>query len=165
MTTIDTEKDIITTELERIAKTQLDIPCTFMEADLKEANFGMDKVPADKFPVLLYIATTKNKSDKLVTDVIVRKATVVLMLLDEDQAATLDQETADITAGIERMRKLGENLWYWINKSPYSVNGGIDTWQSDAIAKKFDRHCFGQAIEAQWTLDEGKTGYYNSPQA
>lgn len=163
MSTIPKEKDQITTELERIAKTQLDIPCTFMEANLKEANFGLDQVPADKFPVLLYVATTKNKSVKAETDVIIRKATIVMMLLDESpDQATSDQPTNEISDGIERMRKLGENLWYWMNRSPISIHGGVDNWSSDAIAKKFDRDCFGQAIECEWTIDTNKTGYYNS---
>lgn len=167
MSTIPQAKDPIIIELERICKEDLDIPCSFMEANLGEANLGVDDKEPGSFPMLLFITTSKNRSRKIESDVIIRKAQVTCMLLDARQATpksgteTSDYMSSEINDQLNRMRLLGENLWFWINRSSLSINGGVDDWASDPVYERFDADLIGQAIQFDWTIDTHSTGHYN----
>ena len=58
-------KDPVVTELERLAPL-LNILCSFMYADLYEANFGLDHLDKKaQFPVLVFIITGTGKNNIL----------------------------------------------------------------------------------------------------
>lgn len=163
MSSIPLERDPIVTELETICKTRLAMPVTFIEADLNEANFGLDQLKGIDFPVLIHVATTRNRYRIQESHNLIRTAKVVCMLLTKQSkdGDTKDYSSYNLSLEINRMRQLGENLVYWINKSSKSVAGGVEDWESDNVMQEFDSHLFGQAITFDWTLDTGKTGYYN----
>lgn len=158
-----TVKDPIITELKRICETQLAIPTTFMEANLSEANFGLDQMPDIKFPVLIYVTSKGSSNEVGENGEILRTAKVYALLLNSTGGETLDYASADINAWIYQMYRLGQNLQYWINKSPISVDGGIDSWTNDNLYEKFDAHLFGQGLTFEWKISTGVTGYYNNP--
>ena len=160
---IPKNKDIIVLELERICKTQLATPTTFLHANMSEANFGLDQLSEVEFPVLIHLATTRNQNTLEPSHNIRRTAKVTLLLLNKISLDTIEYSSAQVNADIDFMRRLGENLIYWINKSPYSVNGGVSDWDSDDVYQKADAHLFGQAMTFDWVLDTGETGYYNNP--
>jgi hypothetical protein len=157
-------KDPMLVELERIAKTQLAIPCSFIHANLFEANFGIDQISRDSeqsFPVLIHVANGKNKNDPNTVNDIRRKASVFLLLLTKFDAPTSDYKSYEVNELVYQMQQLGNNLQYWINKSPLSINGGVtkDSWSMVDVYQKFDAHLFGQAIEFTWEFDTGKSGH------
>lgn len=160
---IPKSKDPVVIELERICKTQLAIPTEFVHASMGEANFGLDQLEDVNFPVLVHLATNRNKNELEPSHNIMRTVRMQLLLLDRVPLETVDFKAADVNERINLMRNLGENLIYWINKSPYSVNGGVADWNSDDVYQRMDAHLFGQAMEIEWKLDTGETGYYNNP--
>lgn len=161
---IPKSKDPVVIELERICQTQLVTPVTFIHATMDEANYGVDQLPDGDFPILLHVAVNRNRNKLQESHNIIRKVRLKLFLLDRAPLETLDFKAGDLNERMNFMRNLGENLVYWINKSPYSVNGGVnDDWGSDDVYRKFDAHLFGQDMDIEWTFDTGKTGYYNNP--
>lgn len=160
---IPKSKDPIVTELERICTSQLATPVTFVHANMGEANFGLDQLADVQFPVLVHLTTTRNRNTLDPSHNIIRTAKVTCLLLNRIALDTVDYSSAEVNKDIDFMRRLGENLIYWINRSPYSVNGGVSDWESDDVYQRMDAHLFGQAMSFDWTLDTGKTGYYNNP--
>lgn len=162
-------KDPMLVELELIVTTQLAMPCGFLHANLLEANFGLDQVSKDSqalFPVCIHVATGKNKNDSgngddFTGDLITRKASVYLLLLQKYDAPTSDFESKDVNPLVYQMHQLGNNLKYWINKSPLSINGGVSEWEMVDIYQKFDSHLFGQGVTFTWEMMTNSTGYLN----
>ncbi len=160
---IPKSKDPIVTELERICSTQLAVPVTFVHANMSEANFGLDQVAIEQFPVLVHLATTRNQYELEESHNLTRTARLTLLLLNRVPLDTVEYKAAEVNQDINFMRQLAENLVYWINKSPYSVNGGVSSFSSDDIYQRMDAHLFGQGISLEWKMDTGHTGYYNNP--
>lgn len=158
-------KDPALLELETICKTRLAVPCSFIYADLYEANFGLDNLdPELEFPVFVHVANGKNKNGFLKTGEIQRTIPVKGYLLDRTDDATIDSNKSyEINDSINRMRQLGENLMYWINRSRLSVDGGVEKWNSDDRYQLFDANLHGQFLEFDWTVQTGSTGFYNTP--
>lgn len=155
--------DIIVTELKRICETQLAMPVTFVHGNMSEVNFALDKLGEVEFPVLVFLTDTRNQTKVNEAHHLIRTATIKMMLLNRLPLETIEFKSGEINKEVNFMRRLGENLIYWINKSPYSVNGGVSDFQSDDIYQRFDAHLFGQGIVIDWALDTGTTGYYNNP--
>jgi len=151
------QPDPMVTELEAICTGRMVTPLTFFHAQMKEANLGMDRIPAVDFPVLVHIATTENKVKIIETGNMIRTAKLYCLLLTAKPS--LDAAAYDVNQEINKMRQLGENMIYWINKSTYSVNGGVNDFQMDNIYQKFDADLMGVAITFDWTFDTGKSGY------
>lgn len=156
-------KDQIVSELERICKTQLTIPTTFFEANLNEANFGLDNMADMDFPVLVFINNPKNKNSFNEAEEIQRKATINCLLLNKVEKATSDYKSSNVNPLINQIRLLGDNLAYWINRSPISVDGGIDEWTADNVYQRFDADLYGVAISFDWNISTGTRGYFNKP--
>lgn len=161
MPTLTDEKDPLVVELERIVTTQLARPTTFMHANRKEANLGLDQMEGEdvKFPVFLLVATGKSKNKFNEAGVIQRTATVYGLLLEQVSNPTSDYTTEEVSTITNKMRELGENLAYYLNKSPLAVNGGVDEWECVDVYAQFDAHLFGVALSFTWTIDTGRTGY------
>lgn len=155
------QKDPILVELELICKERLAIPVTFIHANLFEANFGLDQLSDVKFPVLVHVATTKNVVELNEAHDNMRTAKIVLLLLNKVDLDTIDYKSYDLNDALNQMRNLGENLIYQINRSPLSVNGGVDKFESDNVYQQFDAHLFGQAMTFDWLLDAATAGYYH----
>ena len=59
------------------------------------------------------------------------------------------------------MEKLAQNIMYWINRSPLSVDGGVNKWKADNLYTQFDSNLFGKGLDFEWTVFTGTSGYYN----
>lgn len=160
---IPKSKDPIALELETICTSRLAVPVSFVHANMNEANFGLDQMSDEQFPVLVYITGTRNKADLDPSHNIRRTARLNVLLLNRLPLDTLEFKSGEVNQEVNFMRQLGENLIYWINRSRYSVNGGVEKFDSDEVYQRFDAHLFGQALSFDWVLDTGETGYYNNP--
>lgn len=169
---IEKVKDPLLLELERIAKNELAIPCTFLHADLFEANFGLDHIAADTeiaFPVLLHVANGKNQNTPTQSSNMIRKAKVYCLLLQRyDDKPTSGYSSEKANDLIYAMHQLADNLIFWINKSPLSVGSdnagkscGTDQVDMVDVYGKFDADLFGVGLEFTWTVDKGSNGYLN----
>jgi hypothetical protein len=154
-------KDPIVVELERVCGT-LAQPLKFMHANLNEANFSVDQLPKSDFPVFVFVATTKNRTKINEAGHYIRTAKVVCMILDKIDGQTMDFSSDSVNGTINRTRLLADNLIYWLNRSPLSVNGGVEEFESDNVYQELDANLFGQGISFDWTVDTGTNGYYNS---
>jgi hypothetical protein len=150
--------DPLILELERIATQDLVIPCTFLHANLFEANFGLDQIAADaeiSFPVLLHVANGKNDNKQNVASDVIRKASVYGMLLQRyDNKATSDYSSKEANGLVYAMQQLADNLQYWVNKSRLSVGcnsegepNGASGFKLTDVYGKFDADLFGVAFE------------------
>lgn len=161
-------KDPLVVELERIVKDDLAIPCTFIEANLREAKFGLDQIKAVDFPVLIYVTTAKNETDIAVTNNMIRTAEIYCVLLNRPaDLKTSDYKSSDVDADVYQMYQLGQNLQYWINKSVLSRSNsednepcGVVKWKSDPIYAFGDVHAFGQGLTFSWRVNTGVDGYH-----
>lgn len=160
---IPKSKDPIALELETICTSRLAVPVSFVHANMNEANFGLDQMSDEQFPVLVYITGTRNKVDLDPSHNLKRTARLNVLLLNRLPLDTLEFKSGEVNQEVNFMRQLGENLIYWINRSRYSVNGGVEKFDSDEVYQRFDAHLFGQALSFDWVLDTGETGYYNNP--
>lgn len=160
---IPKSKDPIALELETICTTRLAVPVSFVHANMNEANFGLDQMSDEQFPVLVYLTGTRDRNTLDPSHNIKREAKLNLLLLNRLPLDTIEFKSGEINEAMNFMRQLGENLIYWINRSRYSVNGGVTDWNSDEVYQRFDAHLFGRAISLDWVLDTGETGYYNNP--
>lgn len=159
---IEKIKDPVITELEIICKTRLNMPVTFIHANLFEANFGLDELTKDSdvtFPVFVHVANGKSKNTVNEAHEINRKVEVFGMLLNRIDNPTSDYKSEDVNDVIYEMHQLGNNLIYWINRSALSVDGGVDEFEMVDVYQKFDAHLFGQAMTFTWSLSIGKSGY------
>jgi hypothetical protein len=165
MPTLQTVPDPIVTELEKIVTSQLVVPCSFVYANLLEANFGLDQMDPQqvKFPVFMLIATGRSKMTRNEANSIIRKATVYGLLLDQVANPTLDYDSKEVSDIVNKMRQLADNMAYYIDRSPMSVNGGVDEWEAVDSFAKSDAHLFGQAVSFTWEIDTHTTGYLNPP--
>jgi hypothetical protein len=157
------QKDPLVVELERICKEDLVTPTTFVHANMEEANFGLDQLSDIEFPVLVHIASNRNRTKVNEAHHLIRTVKVTALLLNRIPLDTLEYKSGEVNAEVNFMRQLGENLIYWINKSDLSVNGGVSDFESDDVYQRMDAHLFGQAMSFDWSLDTATTGYYNNP--
>lgn len=160
-------KDQITIELERIVTTELTMPCSFIHANLAEANYGLDELDKVSFPVFVFVAQGKNRSRINNAGNIIRRVEIFGMLLNsKGDQATSDYKSSDVNDIIFQMYQLGQNLMYQVNKSELSRSSddteacGVSEWQSDEIYAKFDSHLFGHGITFTWTVNTGVNGYH-----
>lgn len=153
-------EDPIVTELERLSAL-LTLPCSFMHADLYEANFGLDKLDKrSEFPVMLYITTGREKDVVLETNLIVREVPISLMLMDSFDKRTTDYKSREVDPKINRMRENALNLIYLINKSSdltYKPQP-VEDFEVSKIYAKFDRHLFGVAVDFTWSVNTNSSG-------
>lgn len=154
-------KDPIIQELDRICKTQLAMPTTFMEANLSEANYGLDELTDTDFPVLIYVTSKGSDNEFNEAGEVQRNVRVYALLLNRVDNPTTDFNSEDVNSYLYQMEQLAQNLAYWINKSPISVDGGIDKWKADRLYQQFDAHLFGVGLDFEWTVSTGTSGYYN----
>ena len=152
-------KDPVVTELERLAPL-LNIPCSFMYADLYEANFGLDHLDKKaQFPVLLFITTGTEKDTILETNLIIREVPISLMMLNTLPKATTDYSSKEVDPDINLMRLNAMNLIHLINNSELTyVNEPVTEFDISKIYAKFDRHLFGVAIEFTWSVNTNSSG-------
>lgn len=153
------QKDPILLELKAICESRLAIPVTLVHANLFEANFGLDQLTGIEFPVLVHVATTRSVVEINEAHDHMRTAKIVLLLLDKVDLDTADYKSYDLNDSLNRMRNLGENLIYQINRSALSVNGGVDKYESDNVYQQFDAHLFGQAMSFDWMIDTATAGW------
>lgn len=156
-------KDPLITELKTICESRLAIPTKFVEANLAEANFGLDQLLPTDFPCLVYITSKGSDNEIVEAGEIHRRAQVNALLLNSVPSATSDISSGEVNDYIYQMYQLSQNLMYWINKSTLSVNGGVDKWKSDSLFEQFDAQLFGQGLTFEWRIRTGTTGYYNAP--
>jgi hypothetical protein len=156
-------EDPAVTELARLAAL-LVRPCSFVYANLYEANFGLDALDESKqqFPVLLYITTGKEKNNTLDTGLIVRTVPVSLMLLDvldSKHKHTADYSSREVDPKIHVMRQLSYNLLHLINESPLThVPTPVEDFEVNKVYAKFDRHLFGVAVDFEWEINTNTKG-------
>lgn len=154
-------KDPIVVELERICGIMAQ-PLKFLHANLNEANFSVDQLKKDDFPVFVFVSTTKNRTKINEANDYIRTAKVICMILDKIDGQTMDFSSDAVNGVINRTRLLADNLIYHVNKSPLSVNGGVEEFESDNVYQELDANLFGQGISFDWIVDTGTNGYYNS---
>jgi hypothetical protein len=155
-------KDPMILELKAICETKLAMPVTFIEANLSEANFGLDDLSDAQFPVLVYVTNKGSENEFNEANEIQRKAKLYCLLLNRVDGTTKDYASAEINSLLYQMYQLGQNLQYWINKSSLSVDGGVDKWKSDNLYEQFDAHLFGQGLDFEWRVNTSTNGYYNN---
>lgn len=151
-------EDPALTELERIVTTQLEVPCSFVYANLFEANFGLDELTDISFPAFVYFADDKSKYKVTEYGMQTRALPIVGMMLTSRQDPTVDYKSQDVNPDINQMRQLVENLIYHLNKSPLCIwenkeeKGGVDSFDTENIYQKFDAHLFGVGCSFQWKV-------------
>lgn len=153
-------KDPVVTELERLAPL-LNIPCSFMYADLYEANFGLDHLDKKaQFPVLLFITTGTEKDVILESNLIIREVPISLMMMNTLPKATTDYSSKEVDPEINLMRLNANNLIHLINSSSALtyVNQPVGEFEISKIYAKFDRHLFGVAIDFTWAVNTNSSG-------
>lgn len=159
-----TVKDPIIVELKRICETQLAIPTTFREAaDYTEAGLLADQLTTDQFPVLFYLNSPGGSNELNEANEITRTISMDLLILSNAADPTAEYTAEEKNAMIYQMHRLAQNLSYWLNKSPLSVEGGLDKWKNKNIYGIFDAHLFGQGMTFEWSVQTASTGYYNNP--
>lgn len=163
---IEQIKDPIVTELERIVKDELAIPCTFVYANLRKANFDLDLVDAVKFPALVYVATQEADNTINIASNIIREARVSVMLLDrKPELPTLETESKEVDDVIYRMYQLAQNLVFCINRSPFSGASqdgspcGVNSFKDQSIYSWGDANLFGKGVDFTWRINTGASGY------
>jgi hypothetical protein len=153
-------EDPIITELRIIVETRLARKCSFVYADLFEANYGLGELKNVDFPVFLYFATDKNKYKINAVGMQVRTAPIVGMMLTQRMDTTADYKSAEVNPDIHLCRQLVENLVFNCNNSLITSKGDeIKDFSADSIYGKFDGHLFGVATSFEWTT-LGGTGCY-----
>jgi hypothetical protein len=151
-------EDPALTELERIVTTELQAPCSFVYANLFEANFGLDELKDVAFPVFVYFADDKSKYRVTEYGMQTRALPIVGMMLTMRNDSTVDYASKDVNPEINLTRQMVENLIYHLNKSPLSIwenkeeKGGVDNFETENIYQKFDAHLFGQGVSFQWKV-------------
>jgi len=158
-------KDPAVLELERVVTTQLGIKCSFLEANLFEANFGLDHMKDVEFPVFVYFADDKSKYKVKEHGMITRRMPIVGMLLNQFSNPTIDYSSAEVNADVNRCRQLVENLVYNLNKSPLSVwedkedKGGVDDFETENVYQKFDAALLGVGTSFVWRVKTSMGAY------
>lgn len=151
-------EDPAITELERIVTTQLQARCSFVYANLFEANLGLDNITDVEFPLFVYFADDKSKYKVTEYGMQTRKLPIVGMMLTQRQDATIDYSSKDVNPEINQMRQLVENLVYNLNKSSLSIwenkseKGGVDEFDTENVYQKFDAHLFGVGASFFWKV-------------
>jgi hypothetical protein len=159
-----TVKDPIIVELKRICETQLAVPTTFREAaDFSEADKLADDLTPQQFPVLFFLNSPGGNNEIGESNEIERTITMDVLLLNTAADPTAEYAAAEKNPMIYQMHRLGQNLSYWLNKSPISINGGTDKWKNENVYAMFDANLFGQRLKFEWNVRTGTTGYYNNP--
>lgn len=156
-------KDPMIVELKSICETKLAIPTKFIEANLKEANFGVDDLKDSDFPVLVFVTSRGSDNDVNEAGEIQRESQLLCLLLNRLDNPTKDYSSSETNDLIYQMYQLAQNLQYWINKSGLSVDGGVNKWKNENLFEQFDAHLFGQQLNFGWKVNTGTTGYYNNP--
>lgn len=151
-------EDPAITELERIITTQLQVPCSFVYANLFEANFGLDEMKDVEFPVFVYFADDKSKYKVTEYGMQTRSIPIVGMMLTTRKDPSTDYSSKEVNPDINQMRQIVENLVYNLNKSPLSIwenkddKGGVDNFDTENIYQKFDAHLFGVGVSFNWKV-------------
>jgi hypothetical protein len=154
-------EDPAITELKRIVENDLSTTCSFMYANLFEANFGLDDLSLqEQFPVFLFIATDKSTTKITTSGLIVRDIVVVGMMLNSiPNDGTIDFKSKDVSPYIEEMRQLTDNLIYNVNKSSLTyAPSPVQNYSVDKIYSKFDQHLFGCGVTFTWSLNTNSRG-------
>lgn len=158
-------KDPYILELERICNNDLEIIASFVEANIFESNIELDKISDDrnlKFPVCVLVVTEAPNRYKIgETLELKRKVPVTLMLLDKYEQKTIDYKSSEVNPTINKMRMLGENLIFNINKSYLSVAAGVDDFTIDPIYNKTDANLYGVGMVFDWDISTGVSGCYH----
>ena len=154
-------EDPVITELKRVVTEDLSIDCSFMYANLFEANFGLDELSmTEEFPVFLFIASDKSTNRIIQSGLILRDVTVVGMLLNSiPRDETIEFKSKDVSPYIDQMRQLADNLIYNLNLSSLTYEPNtIASYSIDKVYSKFDSHLFGVGITFTWTINTGSRG-------
>lgn len=158
-------RDPLVIELERICGNDLEITTSFIEANIFESNIELDKISDDKnlkFPVCVFIVTDASSKYKVgETLELRRKVPVTLMLLDKYEQKTVDYKSSEVNPTINKMRMLGENLIFNINKSYLSVAAGVEDFTCDPLYSKSDAHLYGVGMIFDWNISTGVSGCYH----
>lgn len=153
-------EDPVVTELERIVKNELAIPCEFVYANLGEVNYGLDKMEATKFPLFLFIANDRSQNRMLDSGLIIRTVRVVgMMLTTSQEAPTVEYSSKDMSPFIEEMRQLADNLVHRLTHSSMTYKLDLPlTWTADKLYERFDAHLFGVGLEINWPINTQSSG-------
>jgi len=159
MNIVKTE-DPAVTELRRIVENELPIGCSFLYANLYEANFGLDGTD-EKFPLFLFVSNDKSKNEIQETGEIYREVNVVGMMLNAREVGepTSEFSSEELSPAIDEMRQLADALIYAVNNSSLtSPTLTVDQYDIEKVYAKFDRHLFGVGINFKWTIQTGVRG-------
>jgi hypothetical protein len=159
---IPKDLDPVVAELQRICSI-LQLPASFLLANLFEQNVTLDSFKSEQYPVVVYLTEGENEegTDKNSYN-ITRKVPLSLLLLDRYDAPTSDYTSIEVEPTINRMRRLAENLYYEMNKSPLSIgDGGIVKFKTVKLYGKNDAHLYGVTFDGDWTVNTGISGCYH----
>lgn len=146
-------------EMKRICVEVLGIQ--FMNANLNEANFGLDQVDQleEKNPIFILISTLKDKVRVLESGLMIRDIPVFGFMVQAVDMPSIDFTTEEVDPYIHEMRQYGDKLVYELNKSNLSdKTSPILTFDFDKTYQKFDKHLFGGGMTFTWSYNTGKRG-------
>lgn len=154
------ENDPAVQELKRIVETQLSKPCTFVYANLNEANFGMDSVNTeDGKPVFVFVSNDKSKDRVGDGGGIIRTIPVVGLMLQMMENETIDTTSEEADPYINEMHDLFFNLIFNLNKSPRTNKDKLITdFEFQKVYHKFDKALFGGGTSFDWEFLTLKRG-------
>jgi hypothetical protein len=139
---------------------------TFIHADLYKANFGIDKIAKDAFPIFLYIAPVTQKNNIGINKTIRRKISVfgfVLYKRDSDKAIDFNFEETETY--VQNARNKVDSLIYKLNQhstSDKEVETPVSDFTTNGTYAKFDGNLFGCQTNFEWAVNEQTTGYVRS---
>jgi hypothetical protein len=149
-------------ELKRIVEEELTNKCSFMYANMHEANFGLDKLEKEEeFPVFVLLANDKSTNKVTDTGLIIRTIEVYGLMLNSVDDPTIDYSSEDIDPYVNQMRLLCDNLIHRLNHSSITeLTQTIEEYEFSKIYEKFDRHLFGGGLSFKWSVNTQSTGCY-----
>lgn len=151
-------------ELKRVVETQLKVKTKFVYANLYEANITLDELDDEtEFPVFVFLSTAVSREKKDSNGLITRTIPVVGFMLDVKDDPTNEYTTEDADPYINRMRQLGENLLYNLDKSAFTdlnMPYPSDDCLYEKLYGKFDKHTFGVSMSFNWAFNTGVSGCF-----
>ena len=149
-------------ELRRVVENELFLKCSFVYANLHEANLGLDSLSEDcGFPVFVFLASGRNQEKTTESGLLIRTIDVNGLMLSSTDEPTTDYSTEDVEPYVNQMRMLCENLIYRLNKSEKTyVLEPIQEFETTKVYERFDRHLFGCGLTFKWVFNTGVSGCY-----
>jgi hypothetical protein len=157
---MDQRNDPAIIELKRIVENELDSPVTFVYANFTEANFGIDEIETteDK-PAFVFLSTDQSKNRTTESGLIVRRISVVGMMLMSVDSGTNELSSEEANVYIYKMHKLINNMIFKLNKSQLThKENPIVEWDLNKVYEKFDKSLVGAATIFNWDFNTNSRG-------